>query len=151
MTLQPGERTSISFPVPDDWNFADQFHITEVPPPQTAPVDDRARALGLPDGLRVDEGTRRQWRCACCHRMQPAGSTMVWVPDSVSLRDSRSSVVESARLSAHNGNSSGWCLSCAGSFGNPLAKFTAETGIPVWAVLLPVILIGAGLIMLLLT
>ena len=86
----------------------------EVPPPKEAPKDDVAEALGIVRGLRV-EYTNRQFRCASCHTMQPGGSAMIWVPDSVQRGDPSWSVTEAARQNAFNGCASGWCLDCARS------------------------------------
>lgn len=84
-----------------------------VPPPAKAPVQELAESLGVCVGLRVEKSLGGQWRCACCSRMQPAGTWLVWVPDSVRRGDPSWSVTEAARVNAFNGHSSGWCLSCA--------------------------------------
>lgn len=87
-----------------------------VPPPDAAPVQDLADTLGLAPGLRVEEDWG-QFRCACCKRMQPRGSYLVWVPDGVERGDPAWSVTEECRRSAFNGSGSGWCLGCAKRIG----------------------------------
>jgi hypothetical protein len=88
-------------------------HFEEVPPPAQAPVCDTANALGLAVGLRAERANWGQWRCACCHKMQPNESWQVWVPDSVRKHDPIWSVTEAARENAYNGHLSAWCLKCA--------------------------------------
>lgn len=85
----------------------------EVPPPAKAPVDEIAALLGLCSGLRAERNS--QYRCASCSKMQPDGSWLIWVSDSVRRGDPAWSVTEAARRNAFNGHSSGWCLACAQS------------------------------------
>lgn len=106
MIIMPGETKTITWP------------LEEVPPPKTAPVQDRARELGLPDGLKVETPRdSRQWRCCSCSRMQRPNSEQVWVPDGVLPGDPAWSVTETCRQNAYNGNYSAWCLKCAKSLG----------------------------------
>lgn len=92
-----------------------EFGFVQVPPPLETPVQNEARALGLVDGLRVDNALG-SYRCSNCGRMDKSGK-LVWVPDSVKRVDSAEDIKELCRLSAYNGSGSGWCLSCAKKLG----------------------------------
>lgn len=89
-----------------------RLEFREVPPPKEAPWHEIGETLGLCKGLRPQR-TDSQYRCAACSKMQPPGSWMVWVPDSVRRGDPAWSVIEAARLNAYNGHLSGWCITCA--------------------------------------
>lgn len=91
--------------------------FVEVPPPAAAPVQVRAKELGLLDGLRVEPARHDQWRCAECHAMQSSGAEQVWVPDGVERGMSAQAVTEMARLGAFNGGASAWCVPCARTIG----------------------------------
>lgn len=88
-----------------------------VDPPAEVPVDEKARSLGLVDGLRAEE-SESSYRCDPCNQMQPPGSVIVWVPRGVMRWDPEWSVKEAGRLAAHNGHWSGWCLKCARGLGS---------------------------------
>lgn len=94
-------------------------HFVEVPPPKVAPVFPGSAEAGVLTCLRVRQREGGQWRCAQCKRMQPDGSTLVEVPDSVRLGDASWSVEEFARTGAYNGSGSGWCVPCARKLGKP--------------------------------
>jgi hypothetical protein len=83
-----------------------------VPPPETIAADPNAERLGLPRGLEAVT-SHDQYRCYNCRKMQPRGSVVVYVPDSVLEGDPAWSVTEAARLNAYNGSGSGWCVKCA--------------------------------------
>lgn len=85
-------------------------------PPAEVPVDEKARSLGLVDGLRAEE-SERPYRCDPCNQMQPAGSVIVWVPRGVLPSDPEWSIKETGRENAFNGHWSGWCLGCAKKLG----------------------------------
>ena len=89
-----------------------------VSPPEEAPANPDAEALGLIRGLRA-EMHEASFSCSQCHKYQLTGP-MVWVPDTVSMGDSVESVTEQARRFAYNGSWSGWCLTCARWLSNPL-------------------------------
>jgi hypothetical protein len=115
MTLMPGQSTTVSVPISPE--IAEQIggnsvRMVQVPPPAKAPWHEIGETLGLCEGLRP-ERSDHQFRCAACHKMQPSGSWMVWVPDIVRRKDPDWSVTEAARLNAYNGHLSGWCISCA--------------------------------------
>lgn len=93
------------------------FRFEEVPPPKTVPVQERAKSLGLLDGLRAEENQRGGWRCAECNTYQKDGAVLVWVPDSVRRSDRADEIKDQCRRSAYNGAGSGWCLSCARALG----------------------------------
>jgi hypothetical protein len=116
MTLMPGESTHITIPMPQEFNehlgSGGHLRFEQVPPPKEAPIQDIAETLGLCAGLRAERSSH-QYRCSECHRMQPNGSWLVWVPDSVRRGDPAWSVTEACRTNAFNGTGSGWCLSCA--------------------------------------
>jgi hypothetical protein len=117
MTLLPGQSTSVEIPIPPE--IAAQLrdgHFEEVPPPAAAPVQPRAKELGLLDGLHAHE-TDHPYRCGWCSQMQPSGSLQVWVPDGVRRGDPSWSVKEAARRGAYNGHSTAWCLKCARKLG----------------------------------
>lgn len=112
MMLMPGESTRVSIPVrfPDGASVG--WALKQVAPPEKAPVQALADRLGLCAGLRAEE-SKSSFRCSDCFRIQPSGSTMVWVPDGVCRGDPAWSVTEAARRNAYNGHASGWCLRCA--------------------------------------
>lgn len=89
-----------------------EFKLVPVPPPEVAPEQATAKALGLHRGLKVDK-TSSQWRCCNCHTMQRSGSLLVWVADGVRIGDPEWAVTENERVNAYNGTGSGWCLKCA--------------------------------------
>lgn len=102
------------------WSFQ------EVPPPKAAPIQDRAKELGLLDGLQVEASRHGQWRCSNCNEMQPSGVDRVWVPDSVRAGDPAWSVTEACRVNAYNGHCSAWCMSCALRLGGSLRSSIAS-------------------------
>jgi len=96
----------------------------QVPPPEEAPEQPTATALGLHRGLKVERQTRGAFRCANCDKMQPNGSLMVWVADGTRIGDPGWAVTENERMNAYNGCGSGWCLHCAQRLcGKPFWKF----------------------------
>lgn len=59
---------------------------------------------------RVDE----PWRCAKCQQMQPAGTYLVWVSDSLLYGDTPEVRAEiQSKIGWGNDAGSGWCLDCA--------------------------------------
>lgn len=147
MTLMPGQSTSIGVEIPMGIGQGGTFSFQEVPPPATAPVQPRAKELGLPDGLRVEPSSRGSWRCGHCGRMQHDGTEQVWVPDGARMGDPIWSVTESARRVAFNGGSTAWCLSCAKRLGGGLASRVADQfpWMPVIAAIATMILLMVAL------
>lgn len=127
MIIMPGETKTISLPMKRQANgsFSGEWKVgsfQEVAPPEAAPVQDRAKELGLPDGLRVEAQRRHgQWRCSNCNGMQPSGDK-IWVPDSVRVGDPAWSVTEACRQNAYNGYHSAWCVPCARRLGGSLCS-----------------------------
>jgi hypothetical protein len=105
-------------------------HFVEVPPPKEAPVFPGSAEAGVLTCLRVRLREDGQWRCAQCRAMQPTGSTLVEVPDSVRLGDPSWSVEEFARTGAYNGSGSGWCVRCARKLGKPKVLDTRTLVLP---------------------
>lgn len=112
--------------------FDDESRIVRferVAPPAKAPIQPDAVVLGLLPGLRVEPS----WclcRCSVCHSAIGNGAPLVWVPDFVRPGDSAEVVTEACRQGAYNGESSGWCLSCADALGKPKLRVIVNTSKP---------------------
>lgn len=86
-------------------------------------------ATSRPVEVRIVEGLRseksdHQFRCSWCQKMQPAGSWMVYVPDSVLKGDPAWSIKDTLSRTRFNGSYSGWCVACAPK--DPKGKTLAE-------------------------
>lgn len=100
------------------------FEMRMVPPPSAAPISAAAESLGLLPALRVNR-TCDQYRCSCCHKLQPPDAWEVWLPDYIKQGDSPDAVTEACRRFAFNGHFSAWCLSCGlklSGRGGPVAE-----------------------------
>ncbi len=91
--------------------MSESYTLEQVPPPAKVPVQDRAAALGLLPGLRVED-CHRPFRCSNCETLS-AGPELVCVPDGIRIGDDPKVVSEVCRRSAYNGSGSGWCINCA--------------------------------------
>jgi hypothetical protein len=93
-----------------------KLEFVDVPPPVTIPANQLAVSLGLLHFLQPEKSDT-QFRCAQCHTMQPGGSYLVWIPDSVRLGDPAWATAESCRQNWLNGHFTGWCVGCARKLG----------------------------------
>ena len=101
-----------------------ELRAVRVPPPKKVVPDDVGEKLGLLPGLRAkrDSGGR----CSECGCWRSDGDWLVWVPDSVEMRDSESEVIEQIRVNTYNGHFSGWCLDCAKKLGGKASSLPLE-------------------------
>lgn len=129
MTLMPGESAQVTFSLPSGPELAKlvkglkpgdriPLEMVEVPPPEEAPLDPEADALGLEIGLRSGGIQSQPFRCAECGNMQPSDSMLIWVPDGLYRGAGSDIVQEMCRRNAYNGHSGGWCLKCAQTLGH---------------------------------
>lgn len=132
MTLMPGESAKVTFSLPPGPELAKlveglkpgdriPLEMVEVPPPDEAPLDPEADALGLERGLQVGGIQSDSFRCAECGNMQPAGVRLIWVPDGLYRGAGSDLVQEMCRRNAYNGHSGGWCLKCAKTLGHRIS------------------------------
>lgn len=70
----------------------------------------------LVEGLEESK-SQNSYRCMHCNQMQPAGSSIIFVPDSVKVYDPAWSITEECNKNKWNGHFSGWCLKCARKLG----------------------------------
>jgi hypothetical protein len=105
--------------------------FVEVPPPDSVPAYSTSEKHGILSCLRIEENLD-MFRCSRCGQMQPHGSSMVWVPDSIKIGDTSGAVSEVVRRDAYNGHLSGWCLKCARRLGSNAPKAIMNKTSPWW-------------------
>ena len=105
--------------------------------PQTLPRDEQASALGLPDGMEIDDYGGGGWRCHNCWKMQtdPRG---VYLSDNIENGDSLVDIDGKMKRGYWSGSGSKWCIPCVQKLCRiPLRKRAGSKGFWDW-------LLGSG-------
>lgn len=64
--------------------------------------------------LTIDyERNGEGWRCGECNKIQPIGSSQIWVPDDLRITDPLWHIEKRALATRSNGQLTAWCLDCA--------------------------------------